>query len=63
MSDTNWKFYVGIGLLGVLVLIIGNTIANSIFVNMLERTSEKADEEARAIEIAERQIPTTNNLT
>ncbi len=59
----NWKFYVGIALLGVLVLIIGNTIANSIFVNMLERTSEKADAEARAIEIAERQIPTTNNLT
>ncbi len=61
--ENNWKFYVGIGLLGVLVLIIGNTIANSIFVNMLERTSEKADAEARAIEIAERQIPTTNNLT
>ena len=59
----NWKFYVGIALLGVLVLIIGNTIANSIFVNMLERTSEKADAEAIAIEIAERQIPTTNNLT
>ena len=58
----NWKFYVGIALLGVLVLIIGNTIANSIFVNMLERTSEKAEAEARAIEIAERQIPTTNNL-
>lgn len=61
--ENNWKFYVGIGLLGVLVLIIGNTIANSIFVNMLERTSEKADAEARAIEIAKRQIPTTNNLT
>ena len=61
--ENNWKFYVGIGLLGVLVLIIGNTIANSIFVNMLERTSEKADAEAIAIEIAERQIPTTNNLT
>jgi len=61
--ENNWKFYVGIGLLGVLILIIGNTIANSIFVNMLERTSEKADAEARAIEIAERQIPTTNNLT
>lgn len=61
--ENNWKFYVGIALLGVLVLIIGNTIANSIFVNMLERTSEKADAEARAIEVAERQIPTTNNLT
>ena len=63
MNDTNWKFYVGIALLGILILIIGNTIANSIFVNMLERTADKADAEAKAIEAAERQIPTTNNFT